>query len=93
MSSIAWQKHPAFPDVWCVYTAWGASIAAIAPQPGADGYWQGVVKPRSDGPYPGIRIDHCPSREEAMGVVGRELMCHWPEVVGAEPGQGMEVQS
>lgn len=82
MTAIAWQQHPSSPDAWCVYSSWGHCIAAIQPQPDADGYWQGVIKPRPDQRYHGIRIDHCPSREQAMGVIGRELHHHWPEVVG-----------
>jgi hypothetical protein len=78
--SIAWQAHPDSPDAWCVYSSCGTCIAAVAPQLDADGYWQGVIKPRLDQLYPGIRIDHCPSREQAMGVIGRELSQHWPEV-------------
>jgi hypothetical protein len=74
----------------CVYYGEAVCVAAVAPQLDADGYWQGVVSPRPDGSYPGIRIDRCPSRNRAMGVVGRELMRHWPEVIGAEwpPGDG-----
>ena len=90
MSPITWEQHYDSPDTWCVYYGEAVCIAAVAPQPDADGYWQGVVSPRPDGSYPGIRIDRCPSRNRAMGVVGRELMRHWPEVIGAEwpPGDG-----
>ncbi len=90
MSPIIWEQHHDSPDAWCVYYGEAVCIAAVAPQPDADGHWQGVVRPRPDGPYQGIRIDYCPSRERAMGVVSRELMRHWPEVVNAEhpPGDG-----
>jgi hypothetical protein len=100
VSPIIWEQHHDSPDTWCVYYGEASSrwpevfnavrIAAVAPQPDADGYWQGVVWPRPDGSYPGIRIDHCPSRNQAMGVVNRELMRHWPEAVNAEhpPGDG-----
>lgn len=88
MSSITWRLHHESADAWAVYDQRDQCIAAVAPQPDSDGYWQGVVRPRPDGPYPGIRIDHCPSREQAMGVVGRELSKHWPEVVGSKPLPG-----
>jgi hypothetical protein len=90
VSPITWEQHHDSPDTLCVYYGDALPVAAVAPQPDADGYWQGVVSPRPDGSYPGIRIDHCPSRNQAMGVVGRELMRHWPEAVNAEhpPGDG-----
>ena len=78
---IAWQPHHESMDAWVVYDRWGKCIAAVAPQPDADGCWQGVIRPRPYHLYPGIRIDHCPSREKAMEVVGRELQVNWPEVV------------
>jgi hypothetical protein len=90
VSPIIWEQHHDSPDTLCVYYGDALPVAAVAPQPDADGYWQGVVSPRPDGSYPGIRIDHCPSRNQAMGVVGRELMRYWPEAVGTEwpPGDG-----
>jgi hypothetical protein len=83
MTSTAWQPHPESPTAWAVFDDWGTCIAAVAPQPDADGYWQGVIRPRPDQGYEGVRIDHCPSKEQAMGVVARELQIHWPEVVRA----------
>ena len=90
MSPVTWEKHHDSPDAWCVYYGEAVCVAAVAPQPDADGYWQGVVKPRPDGSYPGIRIDHCPSRNQAMKAVDRELRRHWPEAVGTDwpPGDG-----
>jgi hypothetical protein len=90
VSPITWEQHHDSPDTLCVYYGEAVCVAAVAPQLDADGYWQGVVSPRPDGSYPGIRIDHCPSRNQAMGVVGRELMRYWPEAVGTEwpPGDG-----
>ena len=90
MSPITWEQRHDSPDAWCVYYGEAVCIAAVAPQPDADGYWQGVVKPRPDGSYPGIRIDHCPSRNQAMKAVDRELRRHWPEAVGTDwpPGDG-----
>ncbi len=90
MSSIPWRPHHESADAWAVYDQWGQCIATVAPQPDSDVFWQGVVRSRPDGPYRGIRIDRCPSREKAMGVVGYELRRHWPEVVASElpPGDG-----
>lgn len=76
---MAWQLHPTEPDTWQVFAAWGHCIAVIRPQAGTE-HWEGAIRPRPDRLYPGVKITSCPSQSAAMGVIGRELLQHWPEV-------------
>lgn len=74
----AWQLHATEPDTWLVFAPHGQCLAAIRPQ--ADGYWEGVARPRPEQLYPGVKVANCPGKDAAMGVIGRELRRHWPEV-------------
>lgn len=76
----AWQLHATEPDTWQVFLPWGQCVAAIRPQAGTDGLWEGAIRPRPDQLYPGVKVTHCPGKAAAMGVIGRELQQHWPEV-------------
>jgi hypothetical protein len=63
----AWQLHATEPEV--------------RPQgTGDDNIWEGVIRPRPDQLYPGVKVANCPGKDAAMGVIGRELRQHWPEV-------------
>lgn len=74
----AWQLHPTEPNTWQVFAPWGQCIAVIRPEAGSE-HWEGVIRPRPDQLYPGVRITSYPSREAGIAVIARELAVHWPE--------------
>ena len=76
----AWQLHATEPDTWLVFAPYGQCLAAVRPQgTGDNNLWEGVIRPRHDQLYPGVKVANCPGKDAAMGVIGRELRQHWPE--------------